>query len=394
MSVFDRRRELMPRPELEQLQLERLQSLLVRLRRNVRRYREQLAESRVESLDDLARLPLTTPEDIAQSFPYGMFAAPLREVIRLHSTLGPQGTPLVIGHTRNDLSQWGRLAARQLVASGITANDVVQVSLGAGSDRAGSGYVLGAELLGASVIAEEPYHLDYQLAMLQNYRPTMLITTPANAHDLAAALEARKIDPQSLHLRTMLLTRPLEAEVREQLRAGLLVAVQSNFGIDEVLNPGFCVECEAEQFHVNEDHFLIEAREGELVVTTLCREAIPLLRYCTRVACAITHEKCSCGRTGVILKPGRRLDGRLRVAETSLYEKQIHGVLAQSPAAGHPFTIEVQERRVVVSVEVTGNLFSDMMWKMMSQRREIESEFLTRLGIETEVRFIAPGQKS
>src|SRR5512136_2508311 len=177
MSTFDRRYEMMPRAELDQLQLERLQALLVRLKRNVRRYRERLADVRVVSLQDLARLPFTTPEDMVASFPYGMFAFPLREVIRLHSTVGPQGKPLVIGHTRNDLVQWGRLVARQLVASGVTANDVIQISVGSSVNAGASGYVLGAELIEASVIAEDPLHIDFQFAMVQNYRPTVFITT-------------------------------------------------------------------------------------------------------------------------------------------------------------------------------------------------------------------------
>lgn len=149
MTLFAPRYETMPRAELEQLQLERLQALLVRLKRNVRRYREKLGGERVESLADLARLPLTTPEDMAESFPYGMFAFPLREVIRLHTTVGPGGRPLVIGHTRNDLVQWSRLVARQLSACGVTANDVVQICLGGGIYPGASGYLLGAELIEA-----------------------------------------------------------------------------------------------------------------------------------------------------------------------------------------------------------------------------------------------------
>lgn len=305
MRVFDRRYETMPRPELEQLQLERLQSLLVRLRRYQRRYRELLGDAQVESLEDLAHLPRTAPEDLAEGFPYGLFAVPLREVIRLHSITGPQGVPLVIGHTRNDLAQWGRLVARQLVASGATANDVIQVCLGSATYRGGSGYVLGAELIEASVIAEEPFHIDYQLSMLQNYRPTVLITTPSNALELMGLMSSRHIDPPALHLRTVLLTRPVDDETREQLRAGLLVAVRSNFGIHEILDPGLCVECEEGQFHVNEDHFLVEVQDGELLLTTLCREAMPLLRFCTRVSCALHRNKCPCGRTGAVIRPGR-----------------------------------------------------------------------------------------
>jgi phenylacetate-CoA ligase len=390
MRIFDRRYETMPRTELEQLQLERLQALLARLRRNVRRYREQIADVRVESLKDLAKLPPTTPEDIEEAFPYGLFALPLREVIRLHSILGPKGTPLVIGHTRNDLAHWGRLVARQLVASGVTANDVVQVCLGGSLCRGASGYVLGAESIEASVIAEEPFHVDAQLAMLRNYRPTMLIATPTNALELMRTMERRRIDPPSLNLRTLLLSRPVDAETREQLRAGLLVSVHCNFGVDEILDPGLCVECEEGRFHVNEDQFLIEEQDGELIVTTLAREAMPLLRYRTRIACQVSHERCPCGRTAVIIMPGGRLDNRLRVAETQVYETQIAEVLEQTRAAGHEFTLKVADRRILVSISMTEELFSDMMWPIENLARDIESEFYARLGIEAEVTFFSP----
>ena len=388
MSMFDRRYEAMPRAELEQLQLERLQALLTRVKRSVRRYREQLADQRIASLDDLATLPETTPEVLAAAFPYGMFALPLREVIRLHSTIGPEGTPIVIGHTQNDLIQWGNLVARQLVASGITANDVVQICLGAGVYSGFSGYVLGAEVVESSVIAEEPFHIDVQLAMLQNYRPTMLITTPANALELMQTIEQRRIDPQSLFLRTVLLSRPVDDTVRDELKSGLLVDVRSSFGIAEILDPGLCVECEEGRFHVNEDQFLVEVLDDELLVTTLSREAIPLLRYHTRIACSIHHEKCACGRTGVALSPKKRMDGRLRIKETPLYAGQIHAVVSRV-LPDHPFAIDVETNRVLVTIEVTEGLLSHKTWPMENLRREIQSETVARLGIEAEVQFVA-----
>ena len=390
MNLFDRRKETMPRPELEQLQLERLQALLVRLKRNVRRCREKLGDLHVARLADLAALPFTTPEEIAGSFPYGMFALPLREVIRLHSTVGPGGKPMVIGHTRNDLTQWGRLVARQLVSSGVTANDVVQISLGGGNDPGAAGYVLGAELIEASVIAEDPYHVDYQAAMLQNYRPTILITTPTNAQDLMRTIDQRRIDPQSLHLRTVLLSRPVDKETREQLAAGLFTAVRCNFGLGEILDPGLCVECEVGLFHVHEDQFLAEVCDGELVITTLAREAMPLLRYRTRVAAELCHDKCPCGRTGVLLQPGPRLDRRYRVKETMFYEAQVAEVLAQTRAAGARFQLEASERRLVVAIEISEALFAGAISPPQDPRREIESELLARLGVEAEVRWTEP----
>jgi phenylacetate-CoA ligase len=393
MSVFDRRYEMMPRAELEQLQLERLQALIVRLKRNVRRYREKIGDTRVESLADLARLPFTTPEDMAESFPYGMFAFPMREIIRLHTTVGPQGKPLVIGHTRNDLAQWGRLVARQLVASGVTANDVIQMCFGGGV-YGSAGYLFGAQVVEASVIAEDPSHVDYQISILQNYRPTVLIITPANAVELMRAMDHRRLDPQSLHVRTVLLSRPVDKDTREKLAAGLFARVQCNFGLGEILNPGLCVECEAGHFHVNEDHFLAEVQDNELVLTTLSREALPLLRYRTRVRCQLLREKCSCGRVGAIMVPGPRLDHRLYVNESPLYEGQIAEVLARTRAAGQPFTVTVSERSIVVSIEISDDLFDDTVGFIESLTHEIESEFLARLGIEAEVRFVAPRSRA
>jgi phenylacetate-CoA ligase len=393
MSIYDRRYETMPGPELEQVRLERLQALVARLRRNVRRYREKLADIRVESLADLERLPLTTPEDLLDGFPYGMFAFPLREIIRLHSTLGPEGKPLVVGHTRNDLAQWARLVARQLAAAGVTPNDVIQVSTARSIDAAASGFVLGAELLEASVIAEDPLHIDHQFEILRNYRPTFLITTPGTALELMRTMEKRRMDPQSLQLRALLLSRPVSPELREQLSAGLFTTVRRNFGVDEVLNPGLCLECEAGRLHVHEDHFLVEICEGELVVTTLTREALPLLRYRTRHAATLRREKCPCGRTSLTLEPGARLDQRHRVLETEFYERQVAEVLEQTRAAGHGFRLDISDRRLVIVIEMSERLFANTISTPGEPPRDIESEVLSRLGIEAEVQFVQPAPK-
>jgi phenylacetate-CoA ligase len=182
----------------------------------------------------------------------------------------------------------------------------------------------------------------------------------------------------------------VDKDTREQLAAGLCARVQCNFGLGEILNPGLCVECEAGHFHINEDHFLPEIQDGELVLTTLCREALPLLRYRTRVRCELTRDKCSCGRVGAIIVPGNRLDHRRYVNEIPLYEGQIAEVIARTKAAGQPFTVAFSERSIVVSIEISDVLFDDTVGFIESLTHEIESEFLARLGIEAEVRFITP----
>ncbi|MGQ9661070.1 MAG: phenylacetate--CoA ligase family protein [Kiritimatiellia bacterium] len=390
MTVFDARHETISREQLERLQLERLQALLARLRRHVRRYRESLGEIEIASLADIVKLPFTTPEDLLRSFPYGMFALPLREVIRLHSAVGPDGKQLVVGHTRNDLLNWGRLVARQLFAANVSNHDVVQISLESGVFTGATGYLLGAELLGASVIPEDPMHVEYQLSMLQNYRASVLITSPTNARELLRLLDDRRIDPQALNLVVVILSRPVSQTEREQLRSGLFVDVRCSFGVPEILDPGICLECEAGAFHVNEDHFIVEEDQGELVLTTLCREAMPLLRYRTRIACELRRDKCPCGRTGTILKPGPRLDGQLRVNEETLYPSQIEEVLSHTKARGQPFRIEMAEGSVRIILSVTENIFADTVRTLNDLQESVQVEFLARLGIPAEVRFISP----
>ena len=390
MKVFDPKHETMARLAMEQLQLERLQALLARLKRNVRRYREQLGDLQIQALADMAKLPMTTPDDLVGAFPYGMFALPLREVIRLHASAGPDGRQIVIGHTRNDLVNWGRLVARQLAAAGVTEHDVIQLCFEGALIKGAAGYTAGAELIEASIIPDDPSHIDYQVAMLQNYRVTTLITTPTNARDLVDRLRERRLDPQSLQLRHVLLSRPVPAAERGEIGAGLFAEVRCNFGVAEILDPGLCVECPEGRYHINEDQFWVEICNGELAVTTLCREAMPLLRYRTGIAASLGTDKCACGRSGRTVEPGERLDGRLRVNEMPLYRSQIAEVLNCTRATGSPFRLDISERGIRIAVEVGQGLFPDTMRELADMREEIEREFAARLRIRAEIRFVEP----
>lgn len=393
MRIDDPKYETLPADALAQLQLERLQALLARLKRNVRRYRELLGEIQVESLSELDKLPVTDGKDLVAAFPYGMFALPLQEVMRLQSAVGPDGKQVVVGHTRNDLTNWARLVARQLVAANVSPTDVMQVCFGGGMFEQALGYLLGAERIEVAVIPDDPYHIEYQLAMLQNYRTTVLVTSPTNAWELVHLLESQKVDPKAFYLRTVLLSRPIPAEERQEMKRGIWADVRCSFGVPEILDPGLCVECPAGHFHVNEDHFLVETKGGELLVTTLCREATPLLRYRTHVACTIRREPCACGRTGAILVPGKRTDGRLLVNEMPFHRSQIADVLATTRAAGRPFTADISEKRIVVSLTVNSALFSDTMKDLVGLQQEIEAAFLSRLGIHAELRFASPDRE-
>lgn len=392
MNRFDPRLESLPRRELEQLQLERLQALVARLKRSVRHYRERLGDAHPESLAELARLPLTSPEDLAAAFPYGMLALPLRSVMRVHATVGPGGAQLVSGHTRNDLAHWGRLVARQYAAAAITAHDVIQVAVEGGSLPGAYGYALGAERLEASVVAEDPYCVEHQLELLRNYRATVLVTTPTRAADLAALVESSGCDPHALPLQTVLLSRPVAPAAREALKLALFVEVRCGFGVSEVMDPGLCVECSAGNLHLNEDHFLAEIVDGELVLTTLCREAMPLLRYRTRVGAALARADCACGRTGAIVRPGGRLDDRLLVGERWIDRAQIANLLAATPLRDHAVAIEVGAQRVIVTVRLTAALFQDTVRTLETLQARVAADFMARLGIVCELRFAEPGR--
>ncbi|MCX7591740.1 MAG: hypothetical protein N2255_08945, partial [Kiritimatiellae bacterium] len=193
----------------------------------------------------------------------------------------------------------------------------------------------------------------------------------------------------SLNLLVVILSRPVTKAERENLKAGLFVDVRCSFGISEVLDPGICLECTEEAFHVNEDHFIVEERDGELVLTTLTREAMPLLRYRTRVECKLRRDKCPCGRTGTILEPGGRRDGQLRVNEQPLYLSQMRQVLAHTKARGQPFKIEIVEGLVRIFLPITPAIFADTVRTLIDLQESVQAEFWGRLGVPAEVRFLS-----
>lgn len=395
MTIYDPRNETMNRDLLGQFQLERLQALLARLRRSVRRYRERLGDIRVESLKDISKLPFTSArEDLLDAFPYGMFALPLREVIRLQSSAGPGGRRIILGQSANDLDYWGRLAARQLAAASVTSHDIVHMSFGESLIGHAYGCMLGAERIEATIMPEDTRHTEYQLETLRNCRATVLITTPTHAGDLIDLLRSEREDPQSLQLRTVILTRPVSAERREEIENGLFARVSCDFGIQEIMDPGFCVECEHRNLHVNEDYFLVEEDQGELIVTTLRQEATPLLRYRTGTRCTLERRSCKCGRTGVILIPGGRLDDRFYVNEISVYPQQIAHVLEKTSAAGLPYRFEQSDRALLLFIEMSQSFFADRMSALQNPCAEIRAEFMARLGIPVTVTFTDPGSCS
>ena len=317
MTIWDPRNETMPREDLDQLQLERLQTTLNRVHRSVAFYRGRFGEQGFDpgdfrSLDDLRRLPFTTRAELAQHHPYGLFAVPLREVVRLHAaSTATGGRQVVVGHTARDIRTWGELVARVLVAGGVTRDDVVQIAFDYGIFPDGFGFHYGAERIGASVIPTSAARIAHQLEIMRDYRSTVLIAPPSVARSLADHLVTESIDPKTLFLRVGVFSAEFWGEpLRRDLESRLAIRAADAYAVGEVMGPGVAGECAARAgLHLQEDHFLAEIVDpatgavlppgatGELVLTTLTREAFPLIRYRTGDLTSLDPALCACGRT-------------------------------------------------------------------------------------------------
>ena len=338
MAIYDREAEQMARGELAQLQLERLQATLTRVYKNVTFYKKRfdamgfLPEDCL-SLEDLRRLPFTTRHDLARAYPYEMFAVPLREVVRIHSSTGSPGNPIVMGYTARDLRHWARLAARVLTAAGVDRDDVVQVTLSYGLLTSAFGLHYGVELLGASVIPTGPGATARQVQIMRDYRTTVLVSTPGYARIIADQLEKSGMDAKNLFLKVGLFAgEPWTEAQRRDIESRLFLKALDNYALSEAMGPGVAGECEHRAgMHVNEDHFLAEIIDpasgevlpegamGELVLTTISREATPLVRFRTGDLTRLDYAPCQCGRTMARLSPHRRPHRQRRGGEGHQY---------------------------------------------------------------------------
>ena len=347
--IWDRRYECLEREEVEQLQLERLQSTLNRVYRNVSFYKKRfdalkILPDEIQSAKDLAKFPLTAKEDLRESYPYGMFALPLREVVRIHSSSGVTGKPTVTGYTRNDLHHWSQLTARVLSAGGVTKDDVVQITFKYGLFTGAFGLHYGAELIGASVIPMSTGNTSKQVLIMQDYKTTALVSTPSYALRVARYIEGQGINPKSLSLKLGHFGgEPCPESMRREIEERLFINVTDNYGVSEVMGPGVSAECEAKNgLHIYEDHFIPEiidpqtlqilppGAEGELVLTTLSKEAFPLIRYRTRDITSLDYSPCPCGRTLARMKKVLgRSDDIIIIKGVKVFPSQVGAILME-----------------------------------------------------------------
>ena len=414
--LYSPKYEAMPREELEQLQIERLQSTLNRVYRNVAFYHTAFDShavnlERLKEVRALRELPFTRREDLRKSYPYDMFAVPLHDIVRIHSTSGVAGAPVIIGYTRNDLRNWTECTARLLAAVGVTEHDVVQIALNYSLSAGAFGFQQGAEQIGATVIpASLTMDVEKQIAIMRDFKATALIATPSHGINLSAALEQMQIHPERLHLRLGLfggerLNDPLRRQLEERLR----VTTIDTYGLTEIMGPGTAGECHIRDgFHVNEDHFLVEVidpqtgepvptgEEGELVLTTITREGFPLIRYRTGDVTKLIPEPCPCGRTFVrMARIMGRTDDLILFRGVAFFPSQIEEILSGVEGTSPYYQIILDEQGSIDTIEVRAEVsdkipFLDEVKAIEALRVQIATRIRTALDIEAKVTFVEP----
>ena len=400
-------REEMDRERIEQLQLERLEATLNRVQRNVPFYRRRFEEvgfdaDGLRSLADLRKLPFTEKRDLRDSHPYGLFAVPLRDVVRVHASSGTTGLATAVGYTRNDLKTWSDLVARVLSAGGVGKDDVVQVAFDYGLFTGAFGFHQGAERLGASVIPVSSASARRQVGILKDYRSTALVCTPSHAMTLADAARDAGMEPGSLSLRFGLFgAEPWSESMRAELQAKLKIVATDNYGLSEVGGPGLAGEClDRAGLHVAEDHFLVEVVNpetlepvpdgtlGELVVTTLTREAMPVIRFRTRDLASLTRTPCACGRRLARMSRVKgRTDDLLLVKGARVFPSEIEAVLLEVEGTDPHYEIVLDRKdgRDEALVRVESPSPGDEALRGIIERR-----LASELGVSVTVELVGP----
>jgi phenylacetate-CoA ligase len=414
MQIWDPEYECMPREEIEQLQLERLQATLNRVFKNVTCYRNKFKEQGivpedVQSMEDLSKLPFTTKEDLRLNYPYGMFAVPLREVVRIHSSSGTTGKPTVVGYTKHDIKVWSNLVARFMTGAGVTSDDVVQIAFGYGMFTGAFGLHYGSEQIGASVIPMGAGNTEKQIMIMQDYKTTALVSTPSYAVTIAERMEKMGIDPKSLSLKVGLFGgEPWSESMRREIESRLGISATDNYGLSEVIGPGVAGECGCKcGMHISEDAFIAEIIDpdtgetlppgsvGELVLTSLTKEAFPMVRYRTRDITSLDYAKCDCGRTTVRMKKTMgRSDDMLIIKGVNVYPSQIEDVLFAVDGCAPHYQLVVDRKGALdtleVRIEVTENIFFDEMKMQKAFLDKVEKRIDSVLGVGAVVKLVEP----
>ena len=413
--IYDVEYETMPREALEAIQLRRLKATLERVCATVPFYRERMAAAGIaprdiQRLEDIRHIPFTTKQDLRDNYPFGMFAVPMDTVVRIHASSGTTGQPTVVGYTARDVNTWATLMARALVAGGATANDIIHNAYGYGLFTGGLGVHYGAEKLGASVIPVSGGNTKRQILIMRDFKPTVITSTPSYALHLAEVAEEMGVSFKELSFKFGIFgAEPWSENMRQEIERKMNISAVDIYGLSEVIGPGVAIEChEAKKgLHVFEDHFLPEiidpatgevlppGQTGELVFTSLTKEAFPVIRYRTRDITSLNPEPCICGRTHVRMnRVSGRSDDMLIIRGVNVFPSQIESVLMETSEVAPHYQLVVDREEnldtLTVRVEVGEGLFSDEVRQLQALERQIGKNIKETLGVSAKVKLVEP----
>jgi len=413
--IYNEEYETMPREALEAVQLRRLQSVVGRVYNTVEFYKKRFDEAGIKpdhitTLEDLRKLPFTYKDDLRDNYPFGMFTVPMDNVVRIHASSGTTGKPTVVGYTARDIQTWSELMARTLMAGGATKGDMIHNAYGYGLFTGGLGFHYGAEKLGASVIPISGGNTKRQVMIMKDFAPTILTCTPSYALLIAEVAEEMGVDFRELHFKAGIFgAEPWSEQMREEIEKKLNLKAMDIYGLSEIIGPGVSVECiEAQSgLHIFEDHFIPEIIDpeseevlpyntpGELVFTTITKEAFPVIRYRTRDMSILHPEPCRCGRTMVRMGRVRgRSDDMLIIRGVNVFPSQIESVIMEFDGIEPHYQLVVERQgrldTLSVMVEVNERLFSDEVKNLQAMERTLEKNIKELLGVSAKVRLVEP----
>jgi phenylacetate-CoA ligase len=413
--IRDAQHETMPREALEALQLKRLQAVVERVYHLVDFYRRRMDQmgvkpEHIRTLADLKKLPFTTKQDLRDNYPYGMFAVPMDQVLRIHASSGTTGKPTPVAYTQRDLENWSELMARTLAATGAHRGDIVHIAYGYGLFTGGLGVHYGAERLGAAVIPVSGGQTRRQIMLIQDFGPTVICCTPSFALYLAEVGQEMGVDFAQTRLRIGIFgAEPWTEGMRQEIEKRLHLDALDIYGLSEILGPGVAIECvEAKSgLHIFEDHFLPEVinpatlepeplgATGELVITTLTKEAFPLLRYRTRDVTSLDYTPCKCGRTiARISRFQGRSDDMLIIRGVNVFPSQIESVLMETPGVAPHYQLIVDRQgqldTLEVQVEVDEATFSDEVKQLQALAQGIQRKIKDYFTVSVKVKLVEP----
>ncbi len=413
--IFNMEYETMPREALEAIQLRRLQATLQRVYATVPFYRQQFQKAGVtpadiQTLSDLRRLPFTTKQDLRDNYPYGMFAVPMDNIVRIHASSGTTGQPTVVGYTARDVGTWAELMARSLASGGATSGDIIHNAYGYGLFTGGLGVHYGAEKLGASVIPVSGGNTKRQIIIMKDFGPTILTATPSYTLHLAEIAEEMGVSFRDLSFRFGIFgAEPWSERMRGEIEKKLGLKAIDIYGLSEVIGPGVACECHEAQkgLHIAEDHFIPEiinpdtgevlpfGETGELVFTTITKEAFPIIRYRTRDITYLNPEPCICGRTlARMFKVSGRTDDMLIIRGVNVFPSQIESVLMEMEGVEPHYQMVVEREGnldiLKVMVEVGEHVFSDEVRTLQNLERSITKNIKETIGVSVKVKLVEP----